>query len=35
LFRQFSDNGSVPGVRGLVDEDLFVGSKQDFARLRR
>jgi lysozyme len=35
LFRQFSDNGSVPGVRGLVDEDLFMGSKAAFAALRR
>jgi len=35
LFRQFSDNGTVPGIRGLVDEDLFMGSKEEFATLVR
>lgn len=33
LFRQFSDNGSVDGVRRLVDEDLFIGSKEEFETL--
>jgi lysozyme len=33
LFRQFSDNGTIDGIRKFVDEDLFVGSKEDFAGL--
>lgn len=35
LFRQFSDNGSIDGIRKLTDEDLFIGSKAEFAALSR
>jgi lysozyme len=33
LFRQFADNGSVDGVKRLVDEDLFMGSNTEFEQL--
>ncbi len=33
LFRQFADNGSIAGIRRPADEDLFMGSKEDFATL--
>lgn len=33
LFRQFADNGRIDGIKRLTDEDLFMGSKEDFAAL--
>jgi len=33
MFRQFADNGSVDGVKRLVDEDLYMGSKDEFDAL--
>jgi lysozyme len=35
LFRQFSDNGTIDGIPKLVDEDMFAGSKEEFAALAR
>jgi len=33
LFRQFTEQGTIPGIRRLVDEDLFMGSEHDLALL--
>src|SRR5262249_28454356 len=35
LFRQFAEDGTVDGVRTPVDEDLFMGSKDDFEAIAR
>jgi lysozyme len=35
LFRQFSERGTIPGIKRPVDEDLFMGTKEDFPRLLR
>jgi lysozyme len=35
LFRQFSERGSIPGIKGPVDEDLYMGAKEDFSALLR
>ncbi len=35
LFRQFADNGRIDGIKRLADEDLFIGSKEEFAVLLR